>query len=160
MRMEQGDRMGEEIEETEEVTAAVEPGPQLVAHQTLGTHQVETVTVTATERAEDVVTALMSEEKKQELMARLQSLKSALDVLEEKKKLLDPPKEVVEEPKVKLSGNQMFNRVELLAAINQDLRANITAFANSDRYDAFREALEILSKSNKIYDDIISQILE
>lgn len=154
--------------DTEEVTVAVvqEGGPQVVSHQTLGIHQAhdELITVSATQKPEDVVKELMSEEKKQELMARLQALKSSLDILEQQKQRLGEaeaqPQAEQEEPDLKIDGEILFNRVELLTKLNADLRANISTFTQSDRYDAFRESLELLAKSNKVYDKILQQLLK
>lgn len=162
--------------DTEEVTVAMvqEGGPQIVSHQTLGIHEAhdqvveiepnpDLITVSATQKPEDVVKELMSEEKKQELMARLQALKSSLNLLEQQKQQFaetQTQEREEEEEELKVDGEILFNRVELLTKLNADLRANISTFTQSDRYDAFRESLELLAKSNKIYDKILQQLLK
>ena len=159
--------MDEEVIETEEAEVVLSDGPQMVTHQILGIHQahdaiVNEAIVSSTEPAEAVLKEFMTEEKKQELINRLQTLKAALDVIESKKQQLTEQSvtEVAEEVKPKMTGEQMFNRAELLTIINADVRANISNFINSDRYDAFKDAVEILARSNQIYKKMLDQLVE
>lgn len=120
----------------------------------------EDVIVSSTQPAELVVKEFMTEEKKQELMNRLQGLRETLNKVEKQKVLLEGLKDQQDEHEDELDGERIFNRVQLLSMINEDLRKSMIFYRESWDTDSCEECSDTLMRSIKIYNDILDQLIK
>ena len=121
----------------------------------------EGAVVTATENPEAVMSALMNDEKRQELVERLSNLKGMLDRVEEK--MQEATSVEAEDAPVKVfSPSEVMEIAQALSFINRDLRDNLRLInevgSRESRDEMLEKGLEIIHKSSIIYGEIIDNI--
>jgi hypothetical protein len=127
----------------------------------------EVHTVTASEQPEIALADLMDEEKKQELIARLETIKGVLDRVEGSIDAgMDDALAYAASDKgeaVKIYSPELAaETIHLLRMINSDVRDNIMLISEcapqESRVDMIQNGLSILAKSGTIYKEIQDSI--